>query len=105
MAVKFGFSKLEGFDWNKGNLEHIKKHKVGYEECEQAFLNNPLIVTENESHSQLEKRIRVYGRTNDNRLVLMIITIRNNKIRVISARDQSIKERKEFQKTTGGENL
>lgn len=99
MAVKFDFSKLEGFDWDKGNLEHIKKHRVGYEECEQVFLNKPLIVTEDENHSQLEERFRIYGQTDNNRLILMIITIRNNKIRVISARDQSKKERREHEKT------
>lgn len=32
----------------------------------------------------------------------MIITIRNNKIRVISVRDQNKKERKEFKKEGGG---
>lgn len=99
MAIKFDYSKLEGFDWDRGNLNHIQKHKVEYEECEQAFLNKPLIVTEDESHSQLEKRVRVYGQTNSHRLILMIVTIRNNKIRVISARDQNKKERREYEKT------
>ena len=93
-----------GVNWDKGNLEHIKKHKVNYRECEEAFLNKQPDVTADETHSQIEERYRVFGQTDYGRLLFMIITIRNNKIRVISARDQNKKERKEFKKI-GGENL
>ena len=93
-----------GVNWDKGNLEHIKKHKVNYRECEEAFLNKQPDVTADETHSQIEERYRVFGQTDYGRLLIMIITIRNNKIRVISARDQNKKERKEFKKI-GGENL
>ncbi|MBU3978857.1 BrnT family toxin [Patescibacteria group bacterium] len=96
--MAFDLSKIEGFDWNQGNLEHIKKHRVNYRECEEVFLNKPLIVNEDETHSQTEERFRVYGRTNKNGLLFLIFTIRNNKIRVISARNQNKKERKEFLK-------
>ena len=99
--MNFDFTKIEGFDWDKGNLEHIQKHKVKVKECEEAFFNKPLIVNEDDSHSQTEERLRVYGQTNKSRLLFMIFTIRNNKIRVISARDQNKKERKEFQKVGG----
>jgi len=104
MALDFDLSKIEGFDWNKGNLEHIKKHNVNYRECEEGFLNKPLIVNEDEAHSQAEERLRVYGQTDKSRLLFMIFTIRNNKIRVISARNQNKKERKEFRRI-GGEHL
>lgn len=99
--MKVDFSVLEGFEWDKGNLEHIKKHNVDYRECEETFLSKPLIVNEDEAHTQTEGRFRVYGQTNKGRLMFMIFTIRSNKLRVISARDQSKKERKEFQKSGG----
>lgn len=102
--MDFGFSEIGGFEWDKGNLEHIKKHNVQAEECEELFTNKPLIVNEDETHSQKEKRFRVYGRTNENKLITMVSTIRNNKIRIISARDQNKKERKQFQRI-GGEKL
>ncbi|MBI2337905.1 BrnT family toxin [Candidatus Daviesbacteria bacterium] len=104
MDSAFDFSKLGGFEWDKGNLEHIKKHNINYKECEEAFLNKPLIVNEDETHSQKEERFRVYGRTNKNKLLFMIFTVRSNKIRVISARNQNKKERIEFQEV-GSENL
>ena len=93
-------SKLEGFEWDNGNLEHIKKHRVDYRECEESFLNKPLIVNEDETHSQTESRFRVYGQTNKKRLIMIIFTIRNNKLRVISIRDQNKKERREYEKET-----
>lgn len=100
--MKIDFSALDGFDWDQANLEHIKKHNVDYRECEEAFLNKPLIVNKDEAHTQIEERFRVvYGQTNKGRLMFMIFTIRNHKLRVISARDQSKKERKEFQKGGG----
>lgn len=102
--MDFDFSKIEGFDWDKGNLEHIKKHQVNYKECEETFLNKPFILNKEESHSRTEERFRVYGQTNRGRLLTMIYTIRANKIRIVSARDQSRKERKEFFKTGGESN-
>lgn len=101
MDSDFDLSKLEGFEWDKGNLEHIKKHNVNYKECEEAFFNKPLIITEDETHSQAEERFRAYGQTNKSRLLIMIFTIKKNKIRVISARNQNKKERKEFHEIGG----
>lgn len=101
MDLGFDLTKLEGFEWDEGNLEHIKKHNVNSKECEEVFLNKPLIITEDEAHSQKEVRFRVYGQTNKGRLLMMIFTVRNKKIRVISARNQNKKERKEFREKEG----
>lgn len=95
---------IKGFDWDKGNLEHIKKHKVLYTECEEIFSNKPLIVNKDEAHSQLEERFRAFGQTSQGRSLTVIFTIRENEIRVVSARDQNKKECKEFEEV-GGENL
>lgn len=102
MSSVFDVSKIIGFEWDKGNLGHIRKHSVSKEECEQAFLNNEPEATRDDTHSQLEQRYRIYGKTDKGRLLFIIITIRTGRIRVISARDQNKKERKEFMQ--GGEN-
>lgn len=101
--MRMDFSKLEGFEWNNGNLEHIKKHGVNFRECEEVFLNRPLVLNRDDLHSRTEERIRVYGKSNRNRLLILIFTIRKTKIRVISARDQNKKEKREYQEL-GGEN-
>ena len=101
--MAFDLSKLSGFKWDSGNLEHIKKHKANHRECEAVFFNKPLILNPDETHSQAEKRFRVYGQTNKRRVLCLIFTIRNNNIRVISARDLKRKEEKEFH-LAGGDN-
>jgi len=97
-----GWNGLERFEWDKGNLEHIRKHQVDAAECEQVLFNRPLVINEDETHSQTEERFRAFGQTDAGRLLFMIFTVRNNQVRVISARDQSNKERREFRGTGGG---
>lgn len=101
MGLGFDLSKIEGFEWDGGNLGHIEQHLVDYRECEEVFLNKPIVITKDETHSQIEDRLRVYGQTNKKRLLFIIFTIRVNKIRVISARNQNRKERKELQERGG----
>lgn len=97
MDTGFDMSKIEGFDWDQGNLEHIKKHKVEFTECEQVFFNTPIIIFFDEKHSETEERYKIIGLTTKGRKLSLAITIRSNKIRVIMARDQSRKERNTFE--------
>ncbi len=93
-------SQTDGFDWDKGNLSKNRlKHGVEAKECEEVFLNSPLILLPDEEHSKTEERYNVFGISSSGRKLALAITIRNNKIRVIMARDQSRKERKVFDKT------
>jgi uncharacterized DUF497 family protein len=80
------------FDWDPANLEHIKKHKVEYNECEDIFFIDPIYFAD-EKHSQNEERYLAYGITNEDRLLTLVFTIRNSKIRIVSARDQNKKEK------------
>lgn len=92
--------KLSSFDWDKGNLnKNWKKHKITNEETEQIFFNEPLKVFEDLKHSKTEKRLVAYGKTDENRPLTVIFTLRQGKVRVISARNQSKKERRSYEKT------
>lgn len=99
------FNELEGFDWDQGNLRHIKKHKVEKDECEQVFFNEPLIILFDDNHSQVEERYKIIGISSSGRKLSLAVTIRNYKIRIITARDQAKKERLLFEKDKirGGE--
>ena len=91
----FDFDTLAGFDWDEGNKQkNWEKHKVDYTECEEVFFNQPLLISEDSRHSSQEKRYYVLGRSDIGRTLFLVFTVRNNKIRIISARDQSKKERK-----------
>ncbi len=90
-------SALEGFDWDEGNREkNWKLHKVAWTEAEEAFLNEPVLLMADPKHSEIENRIALLGRTLADRRLSIIFTIRHNRIRVISARDMSKKERRVY---------
>ena len=79
-----------GFEWDQGNItKNWDQHDVSSGECEQIFFNRPLIVKRDKEHSKLENRYYVLGRTNVNRLLFAVFTVRNDKIRIISARDMT----------------
>jgi len=87
--------QVEGFEWDQSNIEkNWEKHRVSYLECEEVFFNQPLWVQEDEIHSKFEPRYYVLGRSNDGRHLFIVFTIRRNKIRVISARNMSRRERR-----------
>lgn len=103
--MRIDFTALEGFEWDKGNLEHIGKHKVVYRECEEVFFNEPLKASKDENHSKIEERFEVLGKTNNGRLLFVVYTIRDNQIRVISARSQNRKERREYKQSLRDKSL
>ncbi len=89
----------EGFDWDLGNFEkNQNKHQVSRWECEQLFFNEPLLIFDDQEHSKSESRHFVLGRTDLYRKLMIVFTVRNNLIRVISARSMSRKERKYYDK-------
>ena len=92
-------SKLKGFEWDKANIDkNWKRRGVYWRECEEVFINLPLLVFLDKTHSTKEIRFCVLGKTNDNRKIFIVLTVRNNKIRIISARDQNRKEKEIYGK-------
>lgn len=95
--AEIDFSKHAGFEWDKANVEKIwKKHKVSPFECEQVFFNQPLVVVPDEEHSQAEDRFYVLGRTDADRRLFLVFTVRKNLVRVVSARNMSRAEREAY---------
>ena len=87
------------FDWNKGNIDkNWKKHRVHFKEAEEVFFNKPLRIFPDIKHSGKEDRFVAFGKTNQKRKLTIIFTLREEKIRIISARNQSKKERGEYEK-------
>jgi uncharacterized DUF497 family protein len=89
--------KCVGFDWDEHNTrKNWEKHQIMPGECEQVFFNRPLMEGPDSEHSLQEQRYYVLGRTNDGRRVFIAFTIRGQLIRVISARDMSKRERRQY---------
>jgi uncharacterized DUF497 family protein len=93
-------STLEGFEWDDGNREkNWTHHKVHWTEAEEAFLNEPVMLIPDPHHSQIENRLALLGRTLADRRLAIVFTVRKNRVRVISARDMSKKERRIYDET------
>lgn len=92
--------RIAGFEWDDGNRrKSADKHDVSPAEAENIFFNDPLIIAEDGKHSGGEQRFNALGQTNENRLLHVTFTLRQNEtlIRVISARDMNRKERKVYE--------
>ena len=89
------FARITGVDWDAGNARKNDRHGVSMAEAEQVFFNAPLLVVDDEKHSQHEARHHALGRTHEGRLLHLTFTLRSagSLIRVISARDMHRKER------------
>ena len=101
MLVDFG--KVVGFQWDEANARKIvSKHDVTQAEAEQVFFGEPLLVLEDATHSATEGRFHALGRTEAGRMLHVTFTLREAKtrIRVISARTMSRKERLRYAQET-----
>lgn len=87
-------SQIVGFDWDDGNsFESVEKHSVSQAEAEQVFADERLLLADDVKHGP--RRYQAMGRTIEGRLLHVTFTLRDNrtKIRVISARSMSRRER------------
>ena len=97
------WQRIVGFDWDAGNeRKSTDKHVVSQAEAEQIFFNEPLLVVPDGLHSGNEIRLHALGHTDDGRQLHITFTLRKDgtRLRVISARDMSRKERSNYDDKT-----
>ena len=71
------------FDWDPANLSHVARYAVRHEEAEQVISNDPL-----DAGIEIvdgEERFLNLGSTNQGRILLVVTTWREHRIRVVSA--------------------
>lgn len=91
-------SKTREFEWDHGNLDKsFAKHGVTPKESEEIFLDENVRVATDIKHAQKESRYIAFGNTFTGKTLFVVFTMRSNKIRVISARPASRKERKIYE--------
>ncbi len=73
-------------------------HEVSQPEAEQVFLNRPLLITADPKHSAQEPRYFALARTDRSRHLMVVFTLRGWRLRVISARPMSRRERRAYAK-------
>jgi uncharacterized DUF497 family protein len=79
---------MEGkFEWDANNIEHIARHNVLPPEAEQAIMNKPIDLTRELRSGEV--RIRQLGITNAGRILIVLSTMVEKRIRVVTAHDAS----------------
>ena len=82
------------FDWDDENREHLTAHKVAPAECEHVLLNDPWDLRYETIDN--EERYRSVGLTNGGRLLSVVWTIRNGKVRVVTAFPATVSDKRAF---------
>jgi uncharacterized DUF497 family protein len=91
-------ARCRGFQWDEGNAEkNWVTHHVSRGETEQVFFNRPLVVVAGEQRAESTPRYYALGQTDASRLLFIVFTIRDDLIRVISARPMSRRERRVYE--------
>lgn len=92
--------KIDGFDWDKGNVEkNLIKHGITCQQIEEIFHNSPWVAPD-VKHSLVEERFLAIGKINGRcAFVSFAIRLNENKtlIRPISARFMHAKEVKKYE--------
>lgn len=86
------------FEWDdEKEAANLRKHGVSFFEASTVF-GDPLALTGYDSaHSDSEDRYLTMGVSADDRLLLVSHTDRGDAIRIISARDATRRERKDYE--------
>lgn len=82
------------FEWDRNNLRKIRGRRIKREEAEQALVNDPIPVYEQDVDG--ESRFVYYGETDSGRVLAVIVTERGDRIRVVTAYDLDAGQRRDY---------
>ena len=86
------------FEWDEAKArENLKKHKVGFDEGKTIF-NDPFLLTFPDiDTSDAEERYVNIGLSTRDRVLVLIHTEKQGRIRIISCRKASARERRHYE--------
>jgi len=82
------------FEWDDSNLRKIRAHRIRPEEVEEALSREPMLIYEQDANGEV--RHVYYGETEHNRLLAIVLTERNGRIRVITAYDLDAGQKRDY---------
>ena len=86
------------FEWDAAKAaSNLAKHGVRFEEAATVFGDPFSMTIFNPAHSQAEERFIILGRSHLDKLLVVVHTERGGNIRIISARQASRAERKQYE--------
>ena len=88
------------FEWDPAKaLANIEKHGVSFEEAVTVFQDPLAKIHSDPDHSESELREMLIGHSAEPRLLLVAFTDRQGKIRLISARKVTRRERRDYEES------
>lgn len=87
----------DDFDWDEANIGHVTRHGVEPWEVEEAVLD-PDRIGASARKTLREQRFAVVGATEAGRMVFVVFTRREEKIRAITARDADDGEKRRYRR-------
>jgi uncharacterized DUF497 family protein len=89
---------VRSFEWDPNKASHnLAKHGVSFEEAQTAFDDNLFLAFEDPDHSEGERRYILIGHSSRTRLLVVAYTERRSRIRLISAREATRRERRAYE--------
>ena len=86
------------FEWNQDKArQNFIKHVVSFEEASTVFNDSLSLTIPDPLHSEDEERFILLGYSEKNRSLVVIHTDRNDRIRIISARQATKKEKSYYE--------
>ena len=91
------------FEWDEAKASsNLAKHRVAFDEARTVFSDPLAKIFDDEAHSTDEAREIIIGHSVEARLLIVSFTERGrNRIRIISARPASRRERKAYEENAG----
>jgi uncharacterized DUF497 family protein len=91
------------FEWDKDKAaSNQKKHRVTFKEAATVFADQLAAIFDDEGHSEEERREIIIGHSAEDRLLLVSFTERAGAIRIISARQATKRERRDYEEDSLG---
>ena len=86
-----------GFEWNESKAKmNAQKHGVSFEEAVACFYDPHQVAFYDPDHSGDEDREIMIAHSSQGRLLLVVYTIRDESIRIISARQATKREGEDY---------
>ncbi len=86
------------FEWDALKAaENLKNHGVGFDEALTVFADPLANIFDDPDHSADERRELIIGRSVEQRLLIVSFTDRGRRTRIISARQATARERRDYE--------
>ena len=86
--------ELIGFEWDAHNVGHVGLHEVSPEEVEQTTRHRHIIIPAAPQHG--ETRWKLLGRTDVERYLVVVFTLRRRRFRAVTAYPMNKAERRVY---------